>query len=295
MGDANFESFFGGAGGSSSSVALIFRRKRALLNRSGGYFPDGFAGNGDYIRLPADSTGSVQYYNAANSLVWSKTANDLFAGANTMITFAMGVGGLLYCLTSASGVGSLRLSTVNSAGVVVQVGAGFTPSPALSSFDAWTPFGTVSAAGAQINGSEVSVQLTNRKIVVNLTTGALVSDTVIRCAKGSAALGPYYFAVTAGSSGLAGVNGYARIAKNSGSLSAVADVTLQGDTGLTTAGAQPGVTAALLSWKTELVQISGCASSIDTSVAQGDYCIVYDPATLTADVATLAANLRFNI
>lgn len=294
MGDANFDSFFGG-GATGNGVAPIFRRKRALLNRSGGYFPDGFAGNGDYIRLPADSTGTIQYYNASNSLVWSKTANDLFTGSNTMITFTMGVGGLLYCLTSASGVGSLRLSTVDSAGTVTQVGAGFTPSPALNSFDAWTPFGTVSAAGAQINGSEVGVQFTNRKIVVNLTTGALVSDTTIRCAKGSVNLGPYYFAVTSGPSVFAGVNGYARLSKNSGSLSSVADVALHGDTGVTTAGAQPGVTAAILSWKTELVQVSGCATNIDSSVSQGDYCIVFDPATLAADVATLAANLRFNV
>ena len=294
MADANFDSFFGGAGGSSGSVVPVFRRKRAVLNRSGGFHPDGFAGNGDYIRLPATASGALQYYNASNSLVWSKSPADLFTGSNNWVTFALSVGGLLYCVTTdlSGGTGSVRLSTINAAGTIAQIGAGFVPSPALTTGDTWEPGSNADAAGCQLGGGNLAVFLSSRIITVNATTGASVSDVASRCVKGSVSLGGYLFAVESSAAGATQFVTY-RLRKDSGALGATGDVTAPGNAGAQSAYSQSNQVTPFLSWKTEIIKTSSSVPSPAT--AEGDYCLVFDPAILAADVATLAANLRFNL
>lgn len=294
MGDANFDSFFGGGGGSSGSVVPIFRRKRAVLNRSGGFHPDGFAGGGDYIRLPATASGALQYYNASNSLVWSKSPPDLFTGSNNWVTFALSVGGLLYCVTTdlSGGTGSVRLSTINAAGTITQIGAGFVPSPALTTGDTWEPGSNADAAGGQLGGGNLAVFLDSRIITVNATTGASVSDAASRCVKGSIKLGANLFAIEFGVAGVSQFITY-RLRRDSGVLGATGDVTAPGDSGAQSAYSQSNQVTPFLTWKDEVIKCSSCTSN--PLAAPGDYCIVFDPATLTADVATLAANLRFNL
>lgn len=294
MGDANFDSFFGGGGSSSGSVVPVFRRKRAVLNRSGGYFPDGFVGNGDYIRLPTVAGGALQYYNASNTLVWSKAPAELFAGSTAWVTFALSVGSLLYCVTTdlSGGTGAVRLSTINAAGTIAQIGAGFVPSPALVTADTWEPSSNADAAGCQVVGADLAVYLTGRIITFNATTGALVSDVASRCVKGSIKLGANLFAIEFGVAGVSQLVTY-RLRRDSGALGATGDVTGLGDAGAQSAYSGSNAVTPFLSWKNELVKISQCVST--PSAAEGDYTTVFDPATLAADVATLAANLRFNI
>lgn len=283
MADANFDSFFG-SGASAGGPVPYFARKRAVLNRSFGVFPDGFAGGGDYIKLPANSALPIEYRNSSDALVWTKTAANMFAGSTGWITFALSAAGLLYVVTT-EGTGKIQLSSVDVAGTVTQIGAGFLPSPSMTG-EVWDVGSSSGGASARIDGSNLVMHFTGRIITISLATGASVSAVASSCYRGSMAFGPYTLSVGTNSINQVSL----RVRKDSGALGAQADTFAAGDCGLMSGANTPGSNTPFLTWGTEILRCSGMSTA-----AVGDYCLIFDPATITADVATLAANLRLNV
>lgn len=200
MADAEFESFFG-AGGSGGGVFPVIPVKRYVENAGKGFFVDGFAANGDYISFPtvATTSGVISYYNNAGTLVWTKTVTTAAGSAGLWIGFHMTAAGVLYALAHITTGTLLRLMTIDAAGTVTLIGAGFSPSPALitggTAGDVFAVDEDSGITSISISGTNAELSLEGRQIVISTTTGALVSQDSAPAWKGSAKVGPYYFGV----------------------------------------------------------------------------------------------------
>lgn len=83
---------------------------------------EGFAGNGDFIRLPETSTGSVEYFNASGSSVWSASIANVSAAHTEWLGWNLDDSDqLLYVATRGATLTNFIFSSIDIAGTIVNI------------------------------------------------------------------------------------------------------------------------------------------------------------------------------
>ena len=99
----------------------------AAFDRSNTNRFEGFAANGDYVHIPSSLADTLQYYNAAGALQWSKTIADFAALADDWVGMFFD-DNLIYVVVVDEGTSTYYTCSVNSAGTIVNIGNDI-PSP----------------------------------------------------------------------------------------------------------------------------------------------------------------------
>ncbi len=181
-----------------NGLFVNFQPKRHLKNGNPNFALDGFALNGDSVLLPATVGGSttttaLTYSNAANAIVWNKSnPAAVVAAATDWVSFRLDtVNQLIHVVLMSTAVNKLYLASINSTGTVTAIGAGATPSITLTQVaHAWGGDGTAKCGGASLiraveGTGNFTLTFDGRSIILNSSTGAIISETVDSTLKGA--------------------------------------------------------------------------------------------------------------
>jgi len=136
----------------------------------------GFAGNGDYIKLPYTGETTLYYYSNANVLLWSKAVTSIHANCDLWVGFTYdNIDNIIYGVAVDTGTSPYTYYTfsINSAGTITNIGNAV---PLASYTAAWVT--QVSVGGSSLI-QRVSPGSGNLKLRSTTQTGGLECELSI--------------------------------------------------------------------------------------------------------------------
>lgn len=283
-------------GGSGVGLFPNFPPKRIINNTAPQSWLDGFAFDGDSIKLPINATTTaIEYRNAAGAILWSKNVTDIDVTATMWFSFNLDVvDGLLYILTINDVTDTIYLSTINAAGVVTNIGNAVTTINLNTNDHGW------GATSAQRRGASMFratqgtgdyiVRTTNAVLTISSTTGSILSQQLYTnlVAGSLPATGGGWLSINHNTN-----NTFLRIYVPSAYDSFTLITTILAiplHSGLPTSGTSTTLAGELtaLQWRGEIVwQSSGGGSLLEPRV--------YDPAEFVAAADQLITNYRLSV
>ena len=155
---------------------------------------EGFVGNGDYINLPAAATsGTLDYYNSAGTLQWSKSKTHIHADVDYWVgpifddgkIYALGV-------DTTPTLNKYYLASINAAGSVTTIGSGAQPGSDFTNAATTNWWGVTNGVAiygasliqrAAVGSGNLLVRVATsggcEEMEINIATGAIVSDPAV--------------------------------------------------------------------------------------------------------------------